>query len=464
MDRFKKTQKETFSAKESGKTVLWQIKKVLLCHFPDLQARLNKIPDKRKGIEYSIAELVMAAIVLFLFKCESRNEFNLRLKDEQFRRNYYRLFHLCPPSMDAVNNFFKILDPDAFEELHCRLVNALIEKRVLHKLRFFAKFFCIAIDGSGIYNWGATPPESIRQYALKKETKKDTDSSKVNYSTQVLEAVLVCSNGMVIPLLSEWIANDGEKYDKQDSELKAFKRLAIRLKKYFPRLSICILSDGLYTNVAMMDVCRQYGWNYITVFKDGNLPSVWEEVNSLLPLGGGAQTCQLEPFDRTCRIKQTYRWIKDIPYQKYSIHWLECVQNTVHRKTGEISMHRFVFLSNFEMDRHNVKFILMAGRARWSIEDHFNTQKNRGGVLHHKFNRNDFKAIKNWHKVRQLACMINELVEYTQELRLLLKENAKMTLKELWKSLNAFLIMCTVNDLSIEFESWSKGSRQVRLE
>ena len=38
-------------------------------------------------------------------------------------------------------------------------------------------------------------------------------------------------------------------------------------------------------------------------------------------------------------------WLNEnVPYQKYSIHWLECVQNTVDRKTGEISMHRFVFL------------------------------------------------------------------------------------------------------------------------
>ena len=239
LERFKRSQKETLPAKECGKIVLWQIKKVLLCHFPDLQKRMNNLPDKRKGIEYSVAELVMAAIVLFLLKCDSRNEFNHRSNDEQFRHNYYKLFHLRSPSMDAENNFFKILDCEVFEYLHCRLVNALIEKRVFHRLRFIDNFFCIAVDGTGIYNWGGgTPPDSILKYALKKETKKDTDNSKVNYSSQVLEAVLVCRNGMVIPLLSEWIANDGEKYDKQDCELKAFKRMAVRLKKYFPRLNI----------------------------------------------------------------------------------------------------------------------------------------------------------------------------------------------------------------------------------
>ena len=446
------------------------------CHFPDLQSRINSLPDPRKGVEYSFAELVMAAIVLFLLKCDSRNEFNRLTKDGQFCRNYKRAFHLLPPGMDAVNELFEKLDSNLLEELICRLVNALLEKRVFHRLRFFAPFFCIAIDGSGIYNWGAEPPASIRQYALKKESKKDskrktrkqseeeTANGKVNYSTQILEAVLICSNGMVIPLISEWIANDGEVYDKQDCEMKAFKRLAVRLKKYFPRLNICILADGLYSNIAIMDVCRQYGWTFITVFKDGNLPSVWEEVERLLPLGGGPDTCRITLVDSIHLITNTYRWIKDIAYQKYSIHWLECAQETIHRNTGEINTHRFVFLSNLDMNLEKVKFIVTAGRARWSIEDHFNTQKNRGGMLHHKFNRNDFQAIKNWHHSRQLAYIINELVEYTQELQQLLKKDAKMTLKELWKNLNAFLTMCPVVNLCVEFERWSKDRRQVRLE
>ena len=121
-------------------------------------------------------------------------------------------------------------------------------------------------------------------YALKKTSKNE----KTTYYSLLLEAVLVCKNGMTIPLMTEWIANENQEYDKQDCESKAFKRMAIGLKQYFPRLNICVLADGLYANVSMMNICREYGWRYITVFKDGNLPSVWEEVNSLLPLSGDA--------------------------------------------------------------------------------------------------------------------------------------------------------------------------------
>ena len=60
--------------------------------------------------------------------------------------------------------------------------------------------------------------------------------------------------------------------------------------------------------------------------------------------------------------------------------------------------------------------------------------------------------------------MINELVEYTQQLSQLMKEMKKMTLKELWKNLNAFLSMCDAEEITDEFEHWTKERRQVRLE
>jgi hypothetical protein len=78
------------------------IKKVLHSHFSDLQTRLSSLQDPRKGIEYTIEELVMSAIVLFLLKCNSRNDFNAKCKDEHFRQNYHRMFRLFLPHMDAV--------------------------------------------------------------------------------------------------------------------------------------------------------------------------------------------------------------------------------------------------------------------------------------------------------------------------------------------------------------------------
>ena len=70
----------------------------------------------------------------------------------------------------------------------------------------------------------------------------------------------------------------------QDCERKAFIRLADKLKQSFPRLPICLLVDGLYPYQKFFETCSNNNWVFISTFKDGNLPSVWDEINGLLPL------------------------------------------------------------------------------------------------------------------------------------------------------------------------------------
>jgi hypothetical protein len=449
--------------------MLWNIKNVLCGHFSDLPAHLEALTDPRKGETYTIEEMVMSAIVLFILGCHSRNSFNNKAREENFCKNYRRLFGLELPHMDATNDLFESLDFKEMEKIRCRLISKLIEKRVFQKFRFFHQYSHIVIDGTGTYDWGENPADDIRQHALKRESK----NGKVTYYTLLLEAALVCKNGMTIPLMTEWIANEvledvlpdlQSKDFKQDCESKAFKRMAERLKKYFPRLNVCILADGLYSNVSIMNICQRHGWKYITVFKDGNLPGVWQEVESLLPLSGGASSCKRHTSDSTHWITHSFRWIKNLEHQKHSLTWIECVQEMVHRQTGEKSdAIRFVFLTNMEVTGENIGDILLAGRARWLIEDHFNTQKNRGGSLHHKFSRNNFNAIKNWHNARQLACMIKELVKHSIEVKELAKSK-KLTWKELWEIINGYLYYCLVNRMMEAFENWSIKPRQIRLE
>ena len=126
LERFKASRISVLSAKERGRVALWQIKKVLHCHFADFASRISALCDPRKGVQYSIEEIVMAGIVLFLLKCSSRNAFNHKAKDVQFRGNYYRMFRLGLPHMDAVNELFEKMDTEAFEALRCRLLSSLM--------------------------------------------------------------------------------------------------------------------------------------------------------------------------------------------------------------------------------------------------------------------------------------------------------------------------------------------------
>lgn len=61
---------------------------------------------------------------------------------------------------------------------------------------------------------------------------------------------------------TEWIENPDQEYQKQDCELKAFKRLAVKLKKWYPRFDRSIVADGLYPNQTFFNICRNNQWHF----------------------------------------------------------------------------------------------------------------------------------------------------------------------------------------------------------
>jgi hypothetical protein len=112
---------------------------------------------------------------------------------------------------------------------------------------------------------------------------------------------------MTLPLLSEFLSyGEGDPDDhKQDCELKAFYRLAARLKAYFPRLPLGVLLDGLYPNGPLMALARQYQWQFMIV-----LPA------TCLPSGGGrsAQAARLPHHRKHPHWRgrqQQFWWVND---------------------------------------------------------------------------------------------------------------------------------------------------------
>jgi len=70
-----------------------------------------------------------------------------------------------------------------------------------------------------------------------------------------------------------------------------------------------------------------------------------------------------------------------------------------------------------------------------------NTQKNNGYALGHLFSRASSTSYKNWYQCLQIAHIINQLTEHSQAVTNLLNNDNKLTIKHLWKLLNAMLIM-----------------------
>jgi hypothetical protein len=89
------------------------------------------------------------------------------------------------------------------------------------------------------------------------------------------------------------------------------------------------------------------------------------------------------------------------------------------------------------MDKAQAWEISRHGRLRWCIENEgFNTQKNGGYNLEHKFSRKELWAKKNYYELLQIAHLINQLAEKLQYIKDHLQE-CKLTLTALWEDMMA---------------------------
>ena len=371
---------------------------------------MDVLTDNRQRQKYKTSELITACIAMFMFKQDSRNAFNNDV-DEQFKKNYYKIFKLRLPHMDTVDTFLRDLPRDQLDGLKAALVSALIEQRVLHKFKLFGKYFTIAIDGTGTSS-------SDEDNDNKSRTHKTFKNGGTKYYDYVLDAKLVTSSGLSISLVSEPVYNESDKeFQKQDCETNAFVRMAVTLKKYFPKLPICILADGLYPNQTFMKICKDNDWIYVVVFQDGNLKTVQEDINDTEE----KHRYKTEFNDWVAKLKthtnKTYKWItQPLTYHEYTVYWLSCTETiTKYDKANKVienKSNNFIYLTDQKLeknDKEKVKNLAKAGRQRWKIENEgFNTQKNGGYNLEHKFSRKSFTACLNYYQCLQIAHLINQ--------------------------------------------------------
>ena len=188
------------------------------------------------------------------------------------KENYFKVFGQRLLHLDTVETFLRQLPPTCLEELKAKLICALIEQKVLLKLRLAGKYFTVAIDGTGSASYCENDAEGSRIH----KTSKNGVTTRFHY---VVEAKLVTSSGLAISLASEWVTNEPSRnYDKQGCEKRAFERLAFNLKKYFPQLPICILADSLYPNKTFMEMCEKNDWAFLVVRKDGSLKTLHNDI------------------------------------------------------------------------------------------------------------------------------------------------------------------------------------------
>ena len=330
--------------------------------------------------------------------------------------------------MDAVSAVMKKLPVSVLERIKLLMIRSVLSKKVFHKMRFQKKFL-IAIDGTGI--------SSYKERHCPNCTKTVSKNGVATYYHKVLEAKLVTSCGFSVSIGTVWIDNEDTingKYNKQGCERKAFKKLAEKLKKDFPRLPICICADGLYPNSTFFKICEDNSWSYLVTLKDGNLKKLWDKIRT---------TNRDFKMSHTQKSTKKVQWINEVKHGNYTCNWIMC-EETTEKGNGSQDINKFVHLTDMKISHKNSIELSDSGRLRWKIEkEGFDQQKNHGYNIKHKFCRISYTGMKNFYQCCQIAHLINQLIELSTEFKK--ATSKKITTKFIWQQLIAKMIYVIKN-------------------
>ncbi len=206
---------------------------------PSLLKKRSKIPDPRqpKKVKHKLTVVLIYGLLTCVFQMASRRQANTEMSRPVFLSTLQQLFPALEtlPHADTLNRLLERIDVEQLEVAHIELVQRLIKNKKFQRY-LIEKRYPIAIDGTQKL---ARDGQWWGEEWLQREHKHE-EVTHIQQYVYVLEANLVFHNGLTVPLLSEFLSyGEGDPDDhKQDCELKAFKRLAARLKGYFKRLAL----------------------------------------------------------------------------------------------------------------------------------------------------------------------------------------------------------------------------------
>lgn len=361
-------------------------------------ARLRDIADPRHQsyITYPNHVLLMTRILSAIFYISS-----MRKTSEEFNSPIVieNIGCVCGeelgelPYWETINNYLKRVNPEELQNTVCALVKRLIRSRAFEDARIRGRYWHVLIDGSGIVS---SREELDGNYIFKVHHRGKPEEYK-EYAYYALEAKLVLGNNIVVSMMTEFVENTDEEAKKQDCERKACQRLMKRLKEMFPKLPICIGADSLYACKPFFDACKAYNWRYIVRFKEGSIPTVFQEYEALRKRNGNRKK------GTDGNISYCYDFVSDIDYEGHKLNCLEYAEDG--------KPYPFVFLTNLPLSHRNARETVFFGRRRYKIENEgFNAQKNHGFFLSHLFSRN-YQAMKNHYYLIQIGHMIAQIMD-----------------------------------------------------
>lgn len=438
--------------------------------FPEFNAWLDEVPDPRcqERITYRPRFLLWYGVLLFVGKLGSRRQLDFKYREAGtcVLDNLNRLAQTDQetlPCNDTLDDYLAKVGSPPIAGVRAGAINRLIRMRVLDEARVQGRLVA-GVDGSGylVFRWRHCP------HCL---TQKCGEATL--YCHKVLEAKILGPAETVLSLGSEFIDNQdladsppktGEQQRKQDCELKASRRLLKGVRQDFPQLRLCLSLDGLYACGAGFQLGKDYRVSLVIVFKEGSIPTLWQEFQTLLKL---CPANRLEQSEGGWR--HEYRWVDELHYiDSEKREWkLKAIQYKGEGPKGEKSEWAWLVSPDLMVSKATVARVVWgAGRPRWWEENQgFNVQKNSGLNLEHAYSEKDHFGA--YYLLLQIAHMLLQLLEKGSLLRELARSAGKRSAVALLGSLKniaEFLVESLRNLIWPEEVFGTAGKIQIRLD
>ena len=402
--------------KKSELNILNDLVTIVKQYFPELINKFDGLTDLRNQsyVKYKMKVIFIVRLLGLMCEIKSMHGMTRELNTKESIENIAQICGLELeeiPHCDTINDVFEKVKVEEIEKIRKYMISKLIRGKIIQRYKIRDRYYHIIVDGTGL---AASRKKYNENCLVKKKTDKKGNEYQ-EYSTYVLEAKLVVGE-MVFSIGSEFVENTEENETKQDCETKAFKRLAEKIKKEYPypKLKILISGDALYASKPVIDICKENGWKYIIRFKEGTIPSLYQEFETVVAEGNEST-------------KVNYEYVTGLDYEGEKIN---VIKYTDTKKDTE-----FVYITDLPITNKNIENTINVGRNRWKIENEgFNIQKNRTFDIGHLYSKNQ-TAIKVHYLMIQIAHILRQMLEKgikeIKELKLKLKEISQVLKKQL---------------------------------
>lgn len=257
-----------------NKDLIKELYSIINKYLPDLLNMFSNLTDVRNESYITYEMKTICVTRLFSLLCGLTTMTDISSDTFNTDNCIKNLSKLCRqdlrelPYWETIQDVFVNININELRNIQKYIVKTLIRSKMFNKFKYNGAFQLI-FDGTGLsnHNYNLNNNCLIRKH-------KD---GKVSYYKYVLECKLVVGN-IIISLDSEFIENEKmlTEKQKQDCEIKAFKRMIKRIKKNYPKYKFIITGDALYTVEPIIEICEKNKWNYIFNFKPDRL----KEINS----------------------------------------------------------------------------------------------------------------------------------------------------------------------------------------